>query len=529
MEHSRREVLKGAGGLLALAGGSGLLAACGGTSTGGTGSTGGTPNRAATVSIANASGALALDPRVGADEGTFLVKKHVFSTVTKVNPVSGVVTPLLAAELPSKIDDHTWQVKLKPNVKFQDGSAMTASDLAFTLNSMNSKSLNSLYAAIFGAWKATAKDSTTVILTLEKPFAAVPARLGILAVVPQKVVEKIGDKAFGLHPVGTGPFDFVSWPGASQAAPIKLSRAHSYSLGSLPSIGGLSMTTILDDSARINSLLSGASDICTLVAPDLYQGLSNSAVKAKGNGSTYDAIMMNNNKAPFNDKRVRMALGYAIDRDAIIKTVWNGLAVPAYGPLPPWHWAYNPNGTKLEYNVAKAKSLLAQAGYTSGGPEIQLMFPNSTTSTAMGTIVTSQLQAAGFKVTPKTGEVNSLYSTVFNRTFQAFAMYGNTGLFGYDPDIWYRWLYYGSPGTFLNVTPAQQAPIDKAIDAAATISSSDRTAQKGAYFALQNMLADECEMVHIDTRDNAQAWSKQLHGYTISPDNIPDLVHVTWE
>jgi peptide/nickel transport system substrate-binding protein len=524
-EVSRRTVMKSAGGLILSLGGGGLLAACGGTSTG---TNGGTSSARATVSIANGSGALALDPRVGADEGTFLVKKHVFSTVTKVNPVSGAVTPLLAAELPSKIDEHTWQVKLRPNVAFQDGSVMTAADLAFTLNSMNSKSLNSLYTAIFGGWSAKVKDDSTVVITLEKPFAALPARLGILAVVPEKVVEKVGNKAFGLKPVGTGPFDFVSWPGASQAAPITLKRAAKYSLGSLPSIGGLSMTTILDDSARINSLLSGASDICTLVAPNLYASLSSSVVKAKGNGSLYDAIMMNNNKAPFDDKRVRMAVAHAIDREAIIKTVWDGLAMPAYGPLPPWHWASNPNGKKLDYDVAAAKSLLAQAGYSSGGPRIELMFANSTTSTAMGTIVTSQLQAAGFKVTPKTGEVNSLYSSVFNRSFQAYAFYGNTGLFGYDPDIWYRWLYYGSPGTFLNVTKAQQAPIDEAIDNAAAIGATDREAQKNAYFALQDMLTNECEMVHIDTRYNTQAWSKSLHNYSISVDDIPDLNAVTW-
>lgn len=525
-QYSRRDVLRG-GGLLAVAGGgSGLLAACSGTSAGSTKSA---PIRAHIVSAVNASGALALDPRVGADAGTFFVKKSVFSTVTSVNPVTGVVTPLLAAEMPTQIDAHTWQVKLKPNVRFQDGSLMTADDLAFTLNSMNSKSLNSLYTAIFGGWSATAKDSTTVIISLAKPFANVPTRLGILAVVPQKVVERVGNKAFGLHPVGTGPFNFVSWPGASQAAPITVKRARSYSLGALPLVGGASLTTILDDSARIDSLLSGVSDICTRVPQNLYATLSGSVTKAEGNGSTYDAIMLNNNKAPFNDKRVRQAVAHAIDRSAIIKTVWDGLALPAYGPLPPWHWAYNPNGVELSYDAATARSLLAQAGYSSGGPEIELMFPNSTSSTAMGTIVMAQLQAAGFKVTPKTGEVNSLYGPVFNRTFQAFVMYGNTGLFGYDPDIWYRWLYYGSPGTFLNVTPAQQAPIDRAIDAAANISPSDRTAQKNAYFALQNMLAEECEMVHIDCRYNVQAWSKSLHNYSISPDNIPDLLAASWQ
>jgi ABC-type transport system substrate-binding protein len=159
------------------------------------------------------------------------------------------------------------------------------------------------------------------------------------------------------------------------------------------------------------------------------------------------------------------------------------------------------------------------------------MFPNSTVNTAMGTIVTSQLQAAGFKVKTKTGEVNSLYNSVLgsNPTFQAFAMYGNTGLFGYDPDIWYRWLYYGSPGTFLNVTAAEQAPISKAIDDAATIDASDRDAQKKAYFGLQDMLTEACEMVHIDCRDNLEGWSNSLEDYSISIDNIPDLNSVKWK
>lgn len=525
-EITRRAALQGAGGLIVLIGGGSLLSACGGSS--GSSGKGGGANRV--IHIANGSGALALDPRVGADEGTFSVKKHVFSTLTTVNPVTGIVTPLLASALPTKLDDRTWQVALKPNLKFSDGSPLTADDVVFTIASMNSKTLNSLYTAIFGGWTATAKDSNTVVIALDKPFAAVPARLAQIAIVPKAIVEKVGDKAFGLNPVGSGPFEFVSWPGASQAAPITLKRAGSYSLGDLPAIGGITVTTILDDSARLTSLQSGSSDVCTQVAPNLYAGLSGVS-KDKANGSMYDAIMLNNNKAPFNDKRVRMAVAHAIDREAIIKTVWNSLAAAAYGPLPPWHWASNPDGKKLSYDVQAAKSLLAEAGFANGGPEIELMFPNSTSSSAMGTIVASQLQAAGFKVTTKTGEVNSLYNSVLggNPTFQAFVMYGNTGLFGYDPDIWYRWIYYGSPGTFLNTTPAQQAPISAAIDAAATIDDSDRDAQKKAYFALQDMLTDECEMVHIDTRNNIEAWNKSLGGYSVPVDNIPDLKTVTWK
>lgn len=522
-EISRRSLLKGAGGLLFLGAGGSLLGACSSSSSAGTSTT-------HVVRSANNSGALALDPGVGADEGTFTVKRHVFSTVTKVDQVSGTVTPWLLSGLPKQLDSHTWQLSVKPNVKFQDGSPLTASDVAYSLNRLNSKSLNSIYANIFGGWTMTAKGDTTVVLELDKPFAFVLNRLGQLAVVPEALIKKIGDKAYGLKPVGSGPFRFVSWPGASQAAPITLKRASAYSLGELPSIAGVAISTILDDTARLTALQSGSIDLSTAVAPNLFSGLSGVG-KSSANGSEYDAIMMNNNRAPFNDKRVRMALAHAIDRDAIIKAVWKGFAQPAYGPLPPWHWASNPHGKKLEYNVDTAKSLLRQAGYTSGGPEIELMFPNSSTSTAMGTIVTSQLSAVGFKVKPKTGEVNSLYSTVLtkNPTFQAFAMYGNTGLFGYDPDIWYRWLYYGIPGTFLNVTHAQQDPIDKAIDAAAAVDAADRDAQKKAYFALQDMLAEECEMVHIDTRNNLQSWSNNLQGYSVSVDNIPDLNAVSWK
>ncbi|HEY1489017.1 MAG TPA: ABC transporter substrate-binding protein, partial [Micromonosporaceae bacterium] len=254
---SRRGFLQGTGGLLALGfGGSGLLAACGGSDTSGSNNNKGNGSTAV-IKIANGSGALQLDPRIGSDEGTFTVKKHVFRTITSVDPQTGTITPVLAAALPTKIDDNTWQIKLKPNLKFSDGSTLTASDVEFTLNSMVSKSLNSIYTAIFGGWSAKAKDDTTVIVSLEKPFAAVPARLALLAIVPKAVVDKVGNKAYGLHPVGSGPFEFVNWPGASQAAPITLKRAKSYSLGSLPDIGGLTITTILDDSARLTSLQSG--------------------------------------------------------------------------------------------------------------------------------------------------------------------------------------------------------------------------------------------------------------------------------
>jgi len=470
-----------------------------------------------TIGVQDSIGA-DLDPRSGTDNAAFFVKAQVFQTLLQLDPKTGTITPGLAAALPTQIDELTWEMKLRPGVIWHDGSAVTAKDVKYTMGKVNDKEFNSLFINTYNfVASVEVIDDTTMRFKLARPFGAFLDRMTGFAPVPEAIAEKMGRDEYKRKPVGNGPW-MISDVVPEQALTLKPFDKWA---GEKPKLDTVIWKRFPDGAARITALQTSAIDITISVPPDIFPILgTGGVVTGTVPATSYDAVAFNCGKPPFDNKLVRQAFAHAINRDELMQVAWGGRATAAWGPLPPWHWATNSNGNKLEYDPEKAKALLAQAGVTLP-LQFELLGQNAGPQLLMVTTIQAQLQKVGFAPTLKLADGDSAYAFVDDKSFQAFNFYGDTGLLGLDPDIWYRWLQYGT--FFNNSTEAENKKFQVAIDAAAAIGADKKDERLKAYWALQDLLAEEQRILHIDGRNVFNAWRDNIAGFQPTYNNVPNM------
>ncbi|MFT4044480.1 MAG: ABC transporter substrate-binding protein [Gordonia sp. (in: high G+C Gram-positive bacteria)] len=294
---------------------------------------------------------------------------------------------------------------LRDGVKFQDGTAFDAAAVKFSLE--RTLKLNSYVEATLGLIKSIDVASPTkVTITLSKPD---PVFLSILAqpqsaIVSPTAVQKYG-KDFDSHPVGTGPFSFVS---ATADTDVVLTANKDYFRGA-PKLGGIVFRIIPDASTRRLELESGGVDIvhqqgqlAAVASEDIAALRKNSDIKITQVPSQIIRQLEFNNSAtsgPFTDIRVRQAIAHAIDYDGLIKGVLGGTASRVYGPLTSNSRDFNPAVKDLapKYDPALAKKLLAEAGVNPASLSTPIYTFQGDLWGAVATYIQANLAAIGIK------------------------------------------------------------------------------------------------------------------------------------
>ena len=256
-------------------------------------------------------------------------------------------------------DGLVYTFKLRQGVLFHNGEEMKASDVHFSYETCKASPYRGAQMEQYASSRAV--DDYTFELTLLDVYAPVmEIMVSAIQIVSEKAVNELGSD-FGLNPVGTGPYVFVSYETTNQ---IKLTRFDDY-YRTPARIKDLTFKIITDPNTIAIALQSGEIDVGSfaataysnmMAAPNLTVNLMAS------NHITY--MMMNHEVAPFNDVRVRQAINYALDRDFINEAVMGGLARPASIILSPDVTGYSTAIRGYEYNIEKAKELLAEAGIT---------------------------------------------------------------------------------------------------------------------------------------------------------------------
>jgi peptide/nickel transport system substrate-binding protein len=199
-------------------------------------------------------------------------------------------------------------------------------------------------------------------LITKKPYAPLLNNLALwlCPIVSPKAMEKYKDK-IGLHPVGTGPFVFSKWVKDDH---IVMKRNENY-WGEKAKVAKIILKSIPEPSARLMALQSGAVDIADDLDPDSINQLkSNKNIKIIERPSVNVGYLALNTEKPYlKDARVRQALSHAIDKDTLVKAIFQGLAIPAKNPFAPSIWSYNDSIKPYEYNPEKAQKLLKEAGF----------------------------------------------------------------------------------------------------------------------------------------------------------------------
>jgi oligopeptide transport system substrate-binding protein len=330
-----------------------------------------------------------LDPAFATDIYSRTVIRQLFDGLVQFNAHLNPL-PALADYWEASRDGLTWTFTLRHGVTFHNGREVTAADFVYSLTRpLDSKKpgpLTELVSHIKGAddfmqGKVThveglkAVDRYTLRIVLAEPLASsiVLLRLGDASVVPREEVERLGER-FGQAPVGTGPFKFVRWEPNQE---IVLEANAQYHEGRpfldavLYKLGGKfeeEFAEFLQGHLDEAIVPSDQTDAVT-IAPQYqaYQLLRKPTL-------SFLYIGFNTQVKPFDDRRVRQAFNYAVNRQAIVQAITKMGSITATGALPPGMAAHDPDLEGYHYNLDKAKQLLAEAGYPNGTgfPAVQL-------------------------------------------------------------------------------------------------------------------------------------------------------------
>jgi peptide/nickel transport system substrate-binding protein len=334
------------------------LAACSTPPSGGTAPKAGSAGASLTADLA--SYPASLDPGLQYDTDSYSVYRNIFDQLLRRDPKTNKIVPGLATSWTQK-DPKTWVFTLRSGVKFSDGTPLTAADAAFSIQRILDPKFASQQNANFSAVASATGSGNTLTITTKYPSPTLLSYLTTLSVVPKADVQKVGNAAFNLHPIGSGPYTFVSSIPGSQ---VVLKRNDSW-WGPKPQIKQVTFRAVPSGASRVADLKSGKADIADSMTPDSATQLTGSAglkvLSAPTERVSYLAFNTIKGGAT-NDPKVRQAISMAIDYKSLITNLEQGYAKPVNSVLTPLAVGYPTGLPGYTYDQAKAKSLIQQAG-----------------------------------------------------------------------------------------------------------------------------------------------------------------------
>src|SRR5213080_1638620 len=401
------------------------------------------PQPAGTLVVGLVAEPVNLDPAQVTDLNSNRVGRRVVETLVTFPDESTQVVPGLAESWTVSKDGLRYTFKLRRGVAFHDGSPFNAEAVKFSIerqinpeHPFNKLGKYPFANFFFGNVKAVeVVDPSTVEFVLKEPRASFLAILtaGAASIVSPTAVKKLGVD-YALQPVGTGPFRYVAWDRGQR---VVLERNAQY-WKSPVKVERVIYRPIVEDQARLTELLTGALDLIVGTPPD-YVGQLESSGKVtllKQVGAHVWYLGINNQKKPFDDKRVRQALNYAVNKDAIVRDVLKGTGTLSRGPVLPNTWGADSALKPYPYDPERARKLLAEAGYPSGF-STTLWVPESGSGmqapVPMSTVIQSNLKAVGVTVTLQTMEWGAYLAKLRTKEQELFALSWMAGT--EDPDM----------------------------------------------------------------------------------------------
>lgn len=495
---------------IALAGCSGGSSVNVGNSAGASGAGSG----AASASTGGATGTLTaaisgepdqLDPQNTSNYNSFEVLENVFDTL--VQPDANLkMEPALATSWTTSKNQLTWTFTLRKTT-WQDGTPFSSADVVYSYDRIINKKLANAYR--FASVKSIKSDGPRkVVINLKQPSPNLLAEIGGfkgVAIVEKKNVE---DGQIKQHPIGTGPYKVVSWDHGSS---ITLA-ANPHYWGGAPKIATIKFIFVSDPTVALQDLQGGEVQWTDNLPPQQVQSLQQSAsgFSVKSVPSTdYWYMTLNEARKPFNDVRVRQAISYAIDRNAIVKAATFGNATVNETAIPKtsqWYYNYSP----YTPNVSKAKSLLAQAGVHNLSMDMMVtnQYPQTVTAAQ---VVASELKPLGITVKIRTLDFGTWLAQEGKGKFDSFILgwLGNI-----DPDDYY-YAQQHTGGSF-NFQKFSNPTVDKLLDEART--TTDLAQRKSLYDRAAKIIVDQASYIYLYNPNVIQGYSNQLHGYTVRAD-----------
>ena len=465
------------------------------------------PAQAQVLNLAVDGSPAGLDPHIVTAFNSFqVINGTIYEGLTAIDKDLRI-GPSLAESWTVAPDGKTYTFKLRSGMKFHDGSAVEAADVVASLNRVLAKDIGSPLASRLAALdKATAKDATTVELSLKEPSAPLLASLSTLAIVPRSF--EANKDALQKQPVGTGPFKFKEW---QPNGFIELAKHDGYWKAGAPKLSGVKFNIVPESATRQLMVSNGQAGILPNI--DAATALQ---LKGKPNVAlaetlelAYTLIGHNTSKPPFDNAKVREAVNYALNRQEIVQAALFGAGVPG-GPLSPAlkDWAADVKSYPCyASSTEKAQALLKEAGVTTPLTLTMLVLPRQDIKD-IAQVVQAQLGKAGIKVELKVPEIGQFVQDWRNSNFDLFA---STNAGSVDPDDYFYRTFRTGGST--NVFKYTNPDLDKLLDGAR--SETDVAKRKDAYGKVQAILACSGPIAHLTYGQLFTATNASVKGFDI--------------
>ena len=493
-----------------------------------------------TLVIAMGTDIVTFDLHDASDNPSYMVGRMIYEYLVELDDHMNI-KPGLATSWENKDNGTVWIFHLRKGVVFQDGTPFNATAVKVNFDRLLTHKLkrSSLFTPFIKEVKVV--DPYTVEFILKKPFGAFLYHLahGAAAIMSPKSILS-GDPA--KHPVGTGPYMLEEWKPGDR---IVLKAFDKYwNKAKAPKFKKVIFKIVPDDQTRMRLLQSGDADVALRIPPQYVKELNNTkgiVVLVKPTNRVI-FIGMNNLVPPLNDKRVRQAFNYAVDKEAIIKNVLFGIGEPATSPIAPLTHGYCKAG-EYKYNPEKAKQLLAEAGWVDRdgdgilenekGEELHLTLwtPRGryVGDYEMAQAVQQYLQAIGVKVDLQVWEWASYVKELFkppNETKRQLFLIGWAPSTG-DADWGLRPLFYSKMWTphGANLWFYKNSEVDKLLEEQMTLLGQARL---NALCKAQKIIWDDAPTIFMVVMYDTLGMKSNVKGVVYLPTEIVIFKYAYW-
>ena len=474
------------------------------------------------LKIVRPADSVSMDNTMVFSNASIWVFQQILESLYEVTPDGKDVQPLLAESHTLSADKLTWTFKLKQGVAFSNGAPMTSADVKFSLDKAR---------ATKGGWEfldvaiksVDAPDPATVVITTKYPWAPLLADLANFsnAVLPKDYGGKSKEE-YLKAPVGTGPFVWNRW---NKGSDLKLVKNPKYWDTGKPSLDSVTWSVVPDDNSRNVQIQGGQAHINESPPfSSIEQLRGQPGVKVKLFPSTKtDYILMNQQKKPYDDVRVRRAISYAIDRQALVKTLLFGNGAVANSFLMPGVGFYDETTPGIQYDMAKAKEELAQSSVPNGFTTTFLASSGNNTDQAIAQVLQSSLKQIGITVKIQNVDPSAAADLQNSMKYEITHSYWTMDIadpdelvtFAVDPDAGSKSFFtgYNNPKVVADVKAAQK--------------TFDKAERQRLYSAIQKQAADDAFLAFLYYSPLSYSYSSKVNGFEVYPTANYHLEDVT--
>lgn len=501
---TRRKTLSSAVAIAAVA----SLAACSSGSGAGAGAGAGKPTTGGNLVMARADEATSLLPSVPTDNASIWIIEEIYDTLTVPKQDGSGVQPSLATSWKQSADKLSWTFNMRSDAKFTNGQPVTSADVKFSIEQNQKPSAPFSFIDTI-IKKIDTPNAHTVVFHTAKPWAPLPADMALYAnsIVPKNYAG-MSAAAFAKKPIGSGPFKFQSW---TKGSSLKIAKNTAYWKKGVPRLDSVDFTVVPDSNTRSTQLASGQAQINEYPSNSSIQ-----AVKKQPNltvstfpSSEIDYLGMNTRHTPLDDVNVRKAIRLAIDKNAILKSVYYGHGTIAGSYLSPTTWAHNSSIKPTAYNLTAAKAAMAKSSHPKGFTTTITISSGDQNASSEAQLLQANLAKIGIKLKIKTLDPSALTTAKIAGNYDmAFGLYTTDIV---DPDEIARFAGTFTGGVKTVYTGFKNAKMDQL--AATASSTTDQATRKKAYDQMQQIINDNVPYIPLFYVPGIYSYSKKVGGF----------------